>query len=71
MVDLFNGDEGFANVTRLRDITRPTAVGDKVNVHVIVAKPEPTPDFEAMRLLVAGHANKDKATKKDVDAPKA
>ncbi|MDE2097074.1 MAG: hypothetical protein KGL39_07495 [Patescibacteria group bacterium] len=49
----------------LKDMTRPTSVGIKVNVHVIPAVVEPAPDFEAMRQLVAGPAKGPKAPIKD------
>lgn len=56
--------------TKLQDMTRITASGTKVNVHVIPAKSEPKPDFEAMRILVAGPVKEGKATKSD-DSGKA
>ena len=58
-------DTTSAAAVRIREMTRVTAVGDKVNVHVIQAVSEPKPDFEAMRRLVAGPENEGKATKAD------
>ena len=45
--------EGF-----LRDMTRPVAVGDRVNVHVVKSVQAIEPDYEAMRRVIAGD-NKD------------
>jgi hypothetical protein len=53
----FDHGEGY-----LHDLTRPIAVGARVNVHVIQASQEPEPDFEAMRRLVAGTQQREPAT---------
>jgi hypothetical protein len=58
-------DTSSIAAARIREMTRVTSVGDKVNVHVIQANAEPKPDFEAMRRLVAEPKKEGKAATKD------
>lgn len=39
----------------LRDMARPVAVGERVNVHVVQAVRQREPDYEAMRRVIAGN----------------
>lgn len=38
----------------LRDLTRPVAVGERINMHVIQQARQKEPDYEAMRRVIAG-----------------
>lgn len=67
MFELFDSNDIVASAAKLREMTRTTAVGEKINVHVITAAPEPKPDFEAMRRLVAGPVKKEKVATQDDD----
>ncbi|WP_315751881.1 MULTISPECIES: hypothetical protein [unclassified Bradyrhizobium] len=40
--------------TNLQDLLTPKGRGDRVNVHVVIARPEPRPDFEAMEKVIKG-----------------
>lgn len=67
MIDFFElNDTSLDAVARIREMTRVTSVGEKVNVHIIQPTPEPKPDFEAMRRIVAsGTGNSRKVAKSD------
>ena len=51
--------------TKLSDVLRPKAEGEPVNVHVVKLQPEPKPDFDAMRKLVAGSDDRKRETSKE------
>lgn len=38
----------------LTDFLKPTSYGEPVNVHVVVATPEPGLDFDAMQRVIEG-----------------
>lgn len=49
----------------LQDMTRPVAVGERVNMHVIPKVSAPEPDYEAMRRVVLGTDSKETAPTRD------
>lgn len=44
----------IAAATNLSDALRPKTEGEPINVHIVSSEKLPTPDFEAMRKLIAG-----------------
>ena len=44
---------GLAN-SDLSEIFKPKTVGETVNTHVVMAVPEPKPDYAAMQRLIKG-----------------
>ena len=45
----------FIAATKLGEALQPKSVGQPVNIHVVPARKEPQPDFDAMQRLIEGN----------------
>jgi len=59
-----------AAATKLFDALRPKTEGEPVNVHVVSLAKEPTPDFEAMRKVIAGENDGGESKRSDAERAK-